>query len=336
MATTQTITPSLGNAPSFLQGGVGSSTGYGAIDFRRVLFGAPVQEGVITAGSFEVTERAAGAAMSVDIAASTGNGALVQGDAVTSQGLYYVPPHSASVNLDIATADATNPRVDTVWLEVEDDTHDAGGSNLARLRVISGTADAGATLDTRTGAASNPGSAILLADVLVPASDTTISNSQIRCRRPWARGAYYRIVRNANAAAGNNYTTTSGTMAAVDSTNLNPRLECSGVPVEITLRGLTAHSAADVFSFVGMRVDGAALDGGAIWGLNVSAATGTLAAGFEATWHTVPAAGSHRFAPYFATNSGTLELRANATQPLQFTVAEIVRQNTHNAVTGTG
>jgi hypothetical protein len=137
------------------QQGVGSTPGYDAIDARR-FWGVAVQEGVITAGSYEVTQRGAGANLSVDIAASTGDGALVQGDAVTAQGLYFVAPHTAVINEAITTANATNPRIDQVVLEIKDTTHDASGSNLAQTRVVTGTATGGATLDNRTGAAALP------------------------------------------------------------------------------------------------------------------------------------------------------------------------------------
>jgi hypothetical protein len=121
--------------------------------------------------------------MSVDIAASTGDGALVQGDSVTAQGLYTVPPHTAVINEAITAAHATLPRLDQIVLEALDDTHAGGGLNKARIRVINGTATAGATLDNRTGAAALPSSCLRLADVLVGAADTSITTAEIRDRR---------------------------------------------------------------------------------------------------------------------------------------------------------
>jgi hypothetical protein len=67
-----------------------------------------------------------------------------------------VPPHTAVINEAITTANATNPRIDQVVLEIKDTTHDASGSNLAQTRVVTGTATGGATLDNRTGAAALP------------------------------------------------------------------------------------------------------------------------------------------------------------------------------------
>jgi hypothetical protein len=122
--------------------------------------------------------------MSVDI--NMDDAAYVRGDAVAHQGLYKIPPHASTINETITTANATNPRIDQVVLEVLDNQHDASGSNLARVRVIAGTASAGATLDNRTGAAALPSSALLLADVLVAANDTSISDSEIRDRRSFS------------------------------------------------------------------------------------------------------------------------------------------------------
>lgn len=141
MATT--IAPSLGHAPLVTQQGIGTTPGYDAIDLRRMGIG-DYQEGVMEDLSYMVVQRAAGgAAMFVDIganAAPSANGvaAYVQGDAVTGQGLYPVPAHTAVITEAITTAHATLPRIDIVVLEILDNVHDASGSNLARVRVIAG------------------------------------------------------------------------------------------------------------------------------------------------------------------------------------------------------
>jgi hypothetical protein len=95
-----------------------------------------------------VAQRAAGANMSVDIAAGE---ATVQGDLVTNQGLYYVY-NDATVNLTgFAAANATNPRIDRITLKVDDAFH-GGAGNTASFPIITGTATAGATLTNLTGA----------------------------------------------------------------------------------------------------------------------------------------------------------------------------------------
>jgi hypothetical protein len=173
---TTTITPALGQGATMNQ-----ATSYDAISARRAWTGFERGEGVATYGSFRVSQRGAGANMSVDIAMD--DFAWVRGDAVTHQGLYQVAPHSATINETITTAHATLPRLDQVVLEVKDHAHDASGSSLAQTRVVNGTATSGATLDNRNGAASLPASALLLADVLVAAADASISDAEIRDRR---------------------------------------------------------------------------------------------------------------------------------------------------------
>ena len=173
----------MGAAPSFTQAGTGASPGYSAVDVRRILYATGCTEGYVTSTSYAVVQRAAGANQSTDINASTGDGYIVLGDAVTSQGYYYVPPHSAVINEVVTTADATDPRIDQIVLEVKDDTHDAGGLNLVRTRVVAGTPTAGATLANLSGVASLPSSAARLAYVLVSAGDASIVTADISDQR---------------------------------------------------------------------------------------------------------------------------------------------------------
>jgi hypothetical protein len=226
-----------------------------------------------------------------------------------------------------------------VVLEVLDHVHDASGENLSRVRVLSGTATSGATLANRTGAASLPDSCLLLADVLVGAGVTSITNSVIRDRRKWARGAYCRIVRNANAAAGNDYTTSSSTIALLDGTNLVPRIECSGVPLRVRLLGVidTASASSGVNVYFSPQVDSAGVDG--MPGIGASPISQALthatflnaAPAFQ--WTFVPVAGSHVIAPAWACPGDTATAYANANRPFVWEVQEIVRQNAQNNAT---
>jgi len=198
MATTATITPTLGSAPVTLQAG-----NYSAIDDRR-FWSAGMREGVVSGGSFQVIQRAAGANMTVDVASSVGLGAIVQGDSVTGQGEYFVPQTAANVNVDIAASDATNPRNDLVVLEVKDDQHDAGGLNLARVRVITGTPNGSAAATDAPGANGTPAlpsSCLLLALVRVTAGATSVTTAMINDRRPWAGGVPERVTSLPSPAA---------------------------------------------------------------------------------------------------------------------------------------
>lgn len=181
--TTVAVTPTLGSAPVTLQAG-----NYSAIDDRR-FWSAGLGEGYLSTGSYQVIQRAAGANMSVDVQMSSGEGCIVTGDSVTAQGRYFVPPTPSNGNVTIAAADATNPRNDLVVLEVKDDQHDAGGLNLARVRVITGTPNASAALTSALGANGTPAlpaTCMPLAVVNVLAGATSIATARISDRRPVA------------------------------------------------------------------------------------------------------------------------------------------------------
>ena len=156
-----------------------------------------LQEGVVGPTDYKVSQRAAGANLSVDVAAGD---AWVNLDTGTRQG-YYLQTNDGTVNVAIAAAHATLPRVDQVILQINDSNVPAGSGNLPELKVLTGTPTAGATLDNRLGAAALGNDRIRLADVHVPATDTTIADAQIRDRRPWARGATLTIETGNNKGA---------------------------------------------------------------------------------------------------------------------------------------
>lgn len=296
-----------------------------------------LQEGVVGAGDLKVT--AGGGTREVIVAAGV---ALVQGDAVPDQGLYRAR-NDANVSSNTATAgafeaggipaaDATNPRVDQVVWRVYDASHDGSGQRKARPEVVAGTAAAGATLDNRNGAAALPAGAVRLADVLVPAGATTISAGNVRDRRPWARGAYRRIVRNANAAAGSDYTrSANANLGEIDPTNLKPRLELSGVPLRVGLYGRITQTSALGTQQYAPWVDGAGPDG-------MTATAGVFTQDVplnEQQWvgfvyELVPAAGSRQVSWAWRATAGVQTLFARADIPVVMAVGEIVRQNASN------
>ena len=317
---TTTLTPATGTNVSLLQLGPGA-TGYGAIDWRRMLGSAQLQEGVLSSGGFKVT---AGAGMTVSIAASTGNGALVQGDSITLQGLYYVAPHTAAIVENITTAHATLPRIDQVILEVLDATHDGGASNTVRTRVVDGTATSGATLDNRTGAAALPASAIRLADVLVPAAAASILAGNIRDRRAWAHGASWWFTRTRG-----NYTTASTTYAAVDATNMSPRIECSGVTLNVRFDATYAsNNAAGEFIGFQLYVDGVTQNVGRE---SADPAVSTRLR-TDHNFTITPTAGSHIIAVYWRVSGGTGTIQGGTTGGFSATmmIEEDLRPNASN------
>lgn len=147
---------------------------YSAKDLRQVAQSLVMREGIVDFGDFAVSQRGAGANMSVDVAAGE---AFVQGDTLADQGFYHVR-NDAVVNVAIPAAHATLPRLDQVVLRVYDSTV-TGSTDLAVVEVVAGTATAGATLENRNGAAALPASALRLAEVLVAAADTSITTAEI-------------------------------------------------------------------------------------------------------------------------------------------------------------
>jgi hypothetical protein len=154
-------------------------------------------------------------------------------------------------------------------------------------------------------------------------------------RRPWARGFYQRIVRNSNAAAGNDYTRNAATYAYIDSTNLAVRAEVGAGLVRIGMQGTWSNSGVNSNSFAFM-VDGSGTDGAP----NIGGSGGSDSSAIEIATgdnnifalHTVvaPGAGSHLVAPAWLAVAGTVTMLARATFPLRFYVREDVTQAASN------
>jgi hypothetical protein len=149
-----------------------------ALDMRRFLSALIGGEGVVTSGDMAVAQRAAGANLSVDVAAGQ---AVVQGDSITNQGMYYAYNDGVVNVTGFTAAHATLPRVDRVLLRVRDAFHGDAANDVAFV-IVTGTATAGATLTNLAGAAAVPGSQLLLANVLIPAAATTITTANIDTR----------------------------------------------------------------------------------------------------------------------------------------------------------
>jgi microcystin-dependent protein len=136
-------------------------------------FGLPYRdimgEGIVEVGDLAVSQRAAGANLSVDIAAGA---CWVKGDADLNAQPTYRCRNNSVVNLAI-TPDASNPRIVRIVAEVLDTTFDGSGSRLWRLRAIHGT-PAGSPV-----APALPSTAISLATIAVTAGDADITSGQI-------------------------------------------------------------------------------------------------------------------------------------------------------------
>jgi hypothetical protein len=163
-----------------------ASIEYGADPYLRLLDDL-LTKGVRADGELKVQPYSGGARMSVEVTAgdayveftnpATGGKRRVRNNATSDSGTPGAP--TADWLTTFTPADATNPRVDRVVLTVYDTTHDGSGRRDQKFRVIPGTPTAGATLANLSGAAAVPDNSILLANVLIPAGDTTIDAAQI-------------------------------------------------------------------------------------------------------------------------------------------------------------
>lgn len=107
--------------------------------------------------------------------------AWVQGVYTATQGVYAVT-NDATVTLPIAAASSVNDRIDLVILEVLDQIY-SGSSNIAQLRVLTGTPSASPAIPT-TG-----GSWIPIAEVYVAKNVTSIASSIVWDVRQFASAA---------------------------------------------------------------------------------------------------------------------------------------------------
>lgn len=310
--------------PEFLQ-----TKQYSALRDRLVLaHGGQIQAGVWDATDYKVVQRALGATMSVDVGAGF---ALVPANQSGNNGLYHVE-NDAMVNVPISAAHATLPRVDQVVLTVNDSVHGGASTDTPVLTTLDGTPTSGATIDNRNGAvATLPAGTLRIADVFVGNAVTSITTANIRDRRPWARGAYRRIARSANAAGTNDYTIATGAaLVLLDATNLQPRIECSGAPLRASFRGRISLSA--ISTVLGsMAVDGVPVDSSTAQGIYSG---GTPTAGAEPpghwSWDFTPAAGSHLIGPMMRSTAAGALVFCRSDMACQFVVEEIVRPNADN------
>lgn len=155
---------------------------YTARSIRRMVDYA-IGEGVVDYSAYRVSFSAG---LTVNVSAGVG---FIRGNSNSDQGLYRCT-NLTNRTVTLPAADATNPRIDQIVLQVQDAFEDAGAGNQGAVTFLAGTPTAGATLDNRNGVAPlavNSPSLIVLADVLVNANNSpALSTSSIRDRRPVA------------------------------------------------------------------------------------------------------------------------------------------------------
>jgi hypothetical protein len=141
-----------------------------------------------------------GSGLTVNVSPGT---AYIRGNSTADQGVYRVNNYSSRA-VTLAAADATNPRIDQIVLQIRDAAEDSGANNDAQVVAITGQPSNGATLDNRNGATSlavSQPTLILLADVLVNANNSpAMSATSIRARRPLAmRNAVPTVIQSVTA-----------------------------------------------------------------------------------------------------------------------------------------
>lgn len=305
--------------PEFLQ-----SKTYPALRDRLAFqHGGNLQAGVWDPTDFKAVQRAAGANMSVDVGAGF---ALVQATGPASnKGLYHVQ-NDALINSASSftwpASNGSNPRIDQLFVEINDSQDGADASDIPVLSVVQGTATSGATLDNRTGAGAAPANSLRLADVLIPAAASTITTANIRDRRPWVRGINWYYQRTSGS-----YTTTSvASFVSIDAVNILPRFECSGFPIKISMIGRILNAGgATYFTPV---IDGAAVAAGTNDAYSVDATDDGMP---PPTMLVVPAAGSHTISVAWRTQAGTSTwVGSAAATPGAILIEEIIRPNASN------
>jgi hypothetical protein len=160
--------------PLFLQAVTGDpEITYSAQDYRSVISTLAPNAGTVRENDLKVGPRAAGANMSVDVAAGK---AIVQGTSVANQGTYIVQS-TAVENVPLATADATNPRYDRIVAKVYDKQADGGSRYAWQPIAVTGTPSSSPSPP------STPANALHLATVYVPAGAVSITAADIIDRR---------------------------------------------------------------------------------------------------------------------------------------------------------
>lgn len=276
--------------PQYLEGG--SHTAQGD---RLVLSSLVAAEGIVGTADLAVTERAGTADMSVDVAAGA---AFIAGTESSTQGVYYVF-NDATVNLAVAAADATDPRVDLVVAQVRDAFY-SGASDDWQLAVLTGTAAA------TPAEPAVPDNALVLARIDVAAGAGSVTNADITDRRTQA--AYRRALIPTLTQTGRVSPTFNFTPTAL-STWEQPfpevvEFEDLGLPVEVTTTGSITQAAN---SGTGQRRGNArleiSLDGGATWSEGVATENDTMRNnGINLTSHSP----THRAS---GTPTGTIQVR---------------------------
>ena len=282
------------------------------------------QAGVLESANFKVVPRGAGANRSIDL---PGGRAILANPGLVALGRKYLVFQDQTINSDafelggIAAPHATYARLDQIILRLYDNE---GGQRRWRPEVLKGADPTqNATLDSRHNATNLPAGVpvIRVADIVVPTTGI-ITATEIRDRRPWARGAHRRISLN---SAGAPDTSTAAQLAEFDSA-LRSRLEVSSGRMEMRLRAFASNNTANDGVVFGIGIDGASI--GTV-GQDTEFGIARLPNLPDNWWidMTKPygvSAGSHLFTLLWRNSyGGTISLYRTASLPMQIDVREV-------------
>lgn len=155
----------------------------GGEDLRTVL-DAFFTEGVITpAAGFQVVEDSpTGMAVVIGSGSAKADHALIDGD-IAGQGAYLVRMEDATVDLTVPAADLSNPRIDEVYLVVQDNAYDSSSRVLPRIAYRDGTP---ASSPSAPGPDAAWDAYLLVATIAVGAGVTEITNTDITDERVYS------------------------------------------------------------------------------------------------------------------------------------------------------
>jgi hypothetical protein len=156
-------------------------TDHSALTVRTLSDALTGSSAVVGVNDLKVSQRAAGANMSVDVA---GGMAIIEGTESATQGAYVCRSDATPTNVAIAASSPTLPRIDLVVAKVQDAFY-SGATNAWSIAAVTGTA-AGSPV-----APAAPVNSIVLAQISIAANATTVVNANITDKRVIGRGNLY-------------------------------------------------------------------------------------------------------------------------------------------------
>ena len=216
--------------------------------------------GTIGSSSLAVSQSAT-PGMSVQIASGW---AAIVGTTQANMGVY-VAYNDAAATAAIATANATNPRIDLVCLTVND-AYYTGSTNNVVINVVTGTAASSPTVPA------TPANSIALAKVAVAANATSIVNANITDLRVAVTSNVLSAVNIAvNAQTGTSYTTVLS-----DNGSIVTLANASSIAVTIPPYSSVAYPVGAQISFTQYGAGQPTISGGS--GVTIVSTGGTASA----------------------------------------------------------